>query len=580
MKELELEIEIKRLDYLFSNLLSGLVAILSLSTIIYFSFRSYIDSTHLNLWFSLNIFLLTLRLLLLLYYKKSVITQKNIKLFYIYFTILAMLSAVLFGLGAVLILPEDVAHQMILLLLIAGLTSGSSISFSSKIEIFYPYLLIIMIPYILTFYFIGGEVYTIISGSMLLWTFILAVLSKKASISVSNNILLAFENQKLISQLQEKIIEADNANRAKSDFLSVMSHEIRTPLNAIMGFVQILLKKETDAKKTKYLETIDKSSKILTNVINDILDITKIESGKLSLEKLQFNPKDEFNSIHLLFEQNALEKNINLINSISTSLPEFIVCDVLRIKQILSNLLSNAIKFTPNNSNIEFVVNFDRDKSLLHFEIKDEGIGISTDNIKVITKAFTQADTSTARKYGGTGLGLSIVTELLKLFDSQLIIESELNRGSSFSFDLKVATIEQTIEPVKTDVNTKTIFNDKKILVAEDNKTNQMLISIILDDLGIESVIADDGLAAENIFKSASFDLVLMDINMPNKNGQEAMQDIKKYGKIKEKKTPIIALTANAVSGDKEKYLNAGFDDYLAKPINIEELTTLLKQYL
>jgi len=388
---------------------------------------------------------------------------------------------------------------------------------------------------------------------------------------MERNISLAYE-------LEAKVEEANSANKAKSEFLSVMSHEIRTPLNAIMGFVQILKHSEEDEKKWKYLDTIDSSSKVLTNVINDILDISKMEARKLSLENEKFDTYKEFNTIYMLFKQNCIQKDIRLINSIAKDIPLCLKSDIMRIKQILSNLLSNAIKFTNENKSIELIINFDRETSLLYCEVKDEGIGISQENVKNIIQPFTQADSSTARKYGGTGLGLSIVTQLLALFGSELKIRSQLNKGSSFSFEILVKECENIIEEKISPEDIS--FDSKKVLVAEDNKTNQMLIEILLDDLNIQTTMAADGLIAETLYKQDSFDLILMDINMPNKNGTEAMQSIKELQKTDNKKTPIVALTANAVSGDKAKYIQQGFDDYLAKPIEHDALVTVLKKHL
>jgi len=359
-----------------------------------------------------------------------------------------------------------------------------------------------------------------------------------------------------------------------------MSHEIRTPLNAIMGFVQILKKGEDNRRKFKYLDIIDKSSALLTNVINDILDISKIESGKFNLVSEVFNPKEEFNSLYLLFEQNALEKGIYLINSISPEMPNALHGDILRIKQITSNLLSNAIKFTPRGKKVEFFVRYDKTTTLLSVKVIDEGIGISQENIKNISQAFVQADSAIAREYGGTGLGLSIATKLLHLFNSKLKIESVLNHGSIFSFEINLPFNEEKHEEEKKDDRIEASFEGKKILVAEDNRTNQMLIALILDELGIDISMANDGVEAEKIFEIDKFDLVLIDINMPKKNGQEAMKGIKKYEKLQGLiSTPIVALTANAVNGDRENYLDAGFDEYLAKPIDSSELLRVLTKF-
>jgi len=576
-----IEIEIKKLDYLYENLPSALIAVFVLSNIIIYFLYNIVDTQNLIIWFSLNIFLLITRVILLSSYKENKITSSNFSKYYKSFFILSTLNAILWGSSVFFILSADVESKMMIVFLLAGLASGSAVSLSSRIEIFYVFILCTILPLVYIFFMEESKTSLAFSLSLVLYMILLTSLSKKISLNIHNNILFAFENKKLVVQLNEKIKEANSANKAKTEFLSVMSHEIRTPLNAIIGFVQILKKEETDTKKANYLTTIDKSSKILTNVINDILDIAKIESSKFTLELSEFSPKEEFNSLFLLFEQNAIEKDIKLINSISSDLPLSVKSDILRIKQIVSNLLSNAVKFTPNNKTVEFIVNFNKSNSSLYIEIKDQGIGISKENIEHITKAFTQADSSTAREYGGTGLGLSIVTNLLILLNSKLKIESKENLGSSFSFNLKIDVIKKAIEKKleATDSFNNIKFKGKKVLVAEDNKTNQILISLILDDYEIDVTIANDGLEAQNIFKKEIFDLVLMDINMPNQNGIDSMLEIKEYEKDKKTFTPIIALTANAVSGDKEMYLEKGFDAYLAKPIDIQELTKVLDEY-
>ncbi len=571
------EIQVKRLDYLYTNLLNGLIAIFSMSLIMLFTFYNIVDTQNLLIWFFLQVVLLVFRYYLYLLYKADTITKKNFFKYHIKFFISASLNAILWGSIVFYIFPQSIEYQVIIVLLVSGLISGSAISLSSRVEMFYTYLLLALSPYVYH-YMVGDTTASkVLAFSILLYISILFILSKKISFGILNNIKLAHQNEKLIEELEKKAQEAQSANKAKSEFLSVMSHEIRTPLNAIMGFVQILQKAEKDEKKKNYLDIINNSSNILINIINDILDVAKIESGKFTLEMREFNPKEEFESLYILFERNANEKNLTLINSISPDLPECIISDILRIKQILSNLLSNAIKFTPGGKNIELLISFDKEHSSLHFEVIDEGIGISQKNSKNVTEAFIQADSSTARKYGGTGLGLAIVTNLLKLFSSKLKLQSELDVGSKFSFDIRVEVTDKNSTEVQTvdEVN----FEDTKILIAEDNKTNQMLISILLEDMNIDISMANDGVEAVEIFKKESFDVVLMDINMPNKNGIDAMLEIKEYEKNQPKKTPIVSLTANATSGDKEKYLQEGFDAYLAKPIDNQELVKILQKF-
>jgi len=572
-------IECNKVNYLFENLLSGLGAIFLLSLIIFFSFYNLVDDTNLWIWITLNTITLLMRWQLHRTYISDKFRCENIDKHYKMFFLLSSINALIWGMSAFFILPEDIQYQTVILMLIAGLLSGAAITLSSKAEMFYAYLSFIILPYIYVFLNMDNNSSRISAIAMIIYFFLLLILSRKSATSVHNNILYAYQNQELVEKLKTKVEEVEVANKAKSDFLSVMSHEIRTPLNAIVGFVQVMLKDETDKKKLKYLQTIDNSSKVLTNVINDILDITKIESGKFSLEMVSFSTYDELNTIYNLFEQNAKEKDIKLINSISTKLPVSLKTDILRLKQIISNLLSNAIKFTPKDGEVELKIEFIEDKSSLYVEVRDSGIGISKDNIENITKAFTQADSSTARKYGGTGLGLSIVTSLLKLFGSELKIESELAKGSIFSFVLAVEAISKEEKNITIDED-EISFSGVSVLVAEDNKTNQMLIDIVLDDMEIEVTIANDGVEALKAAQEHRYDMILMDINMPNKNGIEAMQEIKEYEKSQDldSLTPIIALTANAVSGDKEKYIKMGFDGYLAKPLEVDELVSVLKQ--
>ncbi len=369
--------------------------------------------------------------------------------------------------------------------------------------------------------------------------------------------------------------EALDLAKEKTELLSTMSHEIRVPLNAIQGFIRALKKDETDEKKKQYLNIIDKSSNNLTDIINDILDISKIESGNFVLDITTFNLRDEMKHIYDLFEQNASNRDVTLINSISTTLPLNVKSDILRIRQIISNLLSNAIKFTDEGKSVELSVAYDKENSLLKCSVRDEGIGISPENIEKITQAYKQAEASTAREYGGTGLGLSIVTKMLSLLDSQLHIESKEGQGSVFSCSIPIEVVAQTVQ---TSVSSK---NAQKILVAEDHKTNQILLEMLIQEMhkDIEIVFANDGIEAEALFKQDNFNLVFMDINMPNKDGIQTLKDIKRIEKNKRKTTPVVALSGNILNSNCEEFLSLGFDACLSKPYNEHEIKAILKKY-
>ncbi len=383
-------------------------------------------------------------------------------------------------------------------------------------------------------------------------------------------------------ELQDKVLELEHASKVKSDFLANMSHEIRTPLNAILGFVDILRASEENREKQTYLEIIKNSGDTLLTVINDILDFSKIESGKMLLEKRKFATKKPFKEVVQLFYEKAREDGIELLIRFDESLPRFFIGDRVRIKQVATNFLSNAIKFTPKGGQVIISVGFNEETQELSFSVKDTGIGIDKKNLDKIFDSFSQEDSSTTRRFGGTGLGLSISSALIKSMNGTIQVQSVLGEGSEFSFTIPISEVSECVESQK---NIKHIDINKQlngtVLLVEDNKTNQMLMNIILGDIGITVDLAEDGVEAVKKFENNSYDLVLMDENMPKMNGIEATKLILNYEKEKGlEHTPIIALTANALVTDREKFLNAGMDEFVSKPIDHEAFIGVLHSFL
>lgn len=491
--------------------------------------------------------------------------------------------------------------------------------------------------------------------------------------------------------------KAREAEASKSIFLATMSHEIRTPLNGILGFAKLLETGDIPKKERGYVDIINSSAKSLLGIINDILDISKIESGKFELERRRFNPFKEFEPAIELFVAKANEKDIDILFYIDPTLPSLIIGDPLKIKQVLSNLIGNAIKFTPKNGDIsiriETVQKIDKKVSVL-FSIKDSGIGIPDDKQKTIFDPFSQADSSVTREFGGTGLGLSISTNIISLMGSKIELESKEDYGSEFYFELdleyektknlypqidtssKIAIFcyeydcssqlgmvkkyltnysepevtddiekideyslvigryddlikldlekihvpliyicdyeEKKIDTTKEHRVIKSPINQSKLydaivdilnpgldenlivdfdaiehsniicLIAEDNLVNQHLMEAMLAQKGIKSKIAENGqVALDEIKSGAIYDIIFMDINMPVMNGIEATHAIIDYEeKNNLNHTPIVALTANAVAGDKEKFLSEGMDDYIPKPFEEYMLDTVLNKYI
>ncbi|MGB5867856.1 MAG: ATP-binding protein [Arcobacteraceae bacterium] len=388
-----------------------------------------------------------------------------------------------------------------------------------------------------------------------------------------------------VSDIIQSKIDAEKADMAKSTFLANMSHEIRTPLNAIIGFSEILSDKSTlDKEDSKYASIINNSANTLLHIINDILDISKIENGNF---EIALDSTDLFitcNAIVELFSQRALEKNIKLIYTIDNNISSCVYTDEIRLKQVISNLLGNAIKFTKENGTIKLNVKSLEKNSKVRFEIIDTGIGIHQDKLKNIFNPFIQVDNHSNRKYEGTGLGLSISSHIVESLGSKIHVESTEEVGSKFWFDLNFEIChDQNCFNTKVSTNrkdTKLCFSGN-ILIAEDNLPNQELLRHILNEMNIQYTIASNGLEATQMYEANHYDIVLLDINMPVMDGIDAFKHIRKYEKENNKKPiPIIAITANAIMGDKEKFLELGMNDYLTKPIQTEKLEELFNQYL
>jgi signal transduction histidine kinase/AmiR/NasT family two-component response regulator/HPt (histidine-containing phosphotransfer) domain-containing protein len=385
--------------------------------------------------------------------------------------------------------------------------------------------------------------------------------------------------------LKDALLKAQNSDKVKSTFLANMSHEIRTPLNSIIGFSELLTNNsDIDESAKKYSSIIEESAKSLLIIINDILDISKIESGNFDINIKQTNINEVCRNVFELFSNKANDKNINFNFSINKDIPNCLLSDGIRIRQVLSNLISNAIKFTNENGEIDFKVSFIQEKNnfiKLRFLVKDSGIGIPSTKLANIFEPFIQVDNESNRKYEGTGLGLSISSHIIKLLGSKIEISSEIDVGSSFWFDLELETCVNT----SIDLEQKEIVLNNnyagEILVAEDNTLNQELIKYILESLGLNYKIVANGKDAINEYKNGVFNLILMDINMPIVDGIEAFNEIREYEKNNNLiNIPIIALTANVIKGDKEKFLNLGMNGYLTKPINMNELKKVFSIYL
>lgn len=390
--------------------------------------------------------------------------------------------------------------------------------------------------------------------------------------------------QDYTNELKEQKDELKKANKTKDEFLANMSHEIRTPLNAIIGFSDILKKSKLDEYSRNQAEIISKSANSLLSIINEILDFSKIESGKIDIIPESNSFKELLKEIHTLFSVKASEKNLVFKCNFDDSIPSYMLFDKIRLQQVISNLISNAIKFTPQKGNVSLeakLLSQTNTNASLYIEVKDNGIGISKDKQESIFKPFVQEDISTTKEYGGTGLGLSIISRILNLMGSKIEIKSEKEKGSKFYFIIDFPICEKIKVQESEDNITDTIPLTGKILVAEDNPINQELMEAMLDNLSLKTDFANDGEEAILKYEETDYDIIFMDINMPKCDGLVATSVIREYEyKNSKKHVPIIALTANVIKGDTQKYLDAGMDEHIGKPINFNKLKKVLEKYL
>lgn len=388
--------------------------------------------------------------------------------------------------------------------------------------------------------------------------------------------------EEAMEKLEKSKIIAESANKAKSEFLAAMSHEIRTPLNGIIGMAELLMSNNLTALERENLCSLQYSADSLLGIINEILDFSKIESGKMEIESTCFDIRSLIRNTAATFNYSEKLESVDFSCHVGDTIPVNISGDPLRLKQILTNLISNAFKFT-HQGKIEIRVDNIKesdDEVIIGFSISDTGIGIPEDKLNRLFQNFHQLDSSTTRKYGGTGLGLSIVKRLIELMSGSIKVESQFGKGSTFSFEIPFRIVQNdTVPDMISSADISSSKRQLRILAAEDSKVNRMIITQLLDRKGWMVDTVEDGKKVLEKLKTDVYDLILMDIQMPEMDGYEASKIIRDMEKDTGKHIPIIALTANATEDDKNKCIELGIDDFITKPVKSNRLySSILNQ--
>ncbi len=599
-------IQLEQLNHLYSVNFLPLFTSVTLAAILAFVQRDVVNLSVIVVWLSLIILIMVARTILIFTYQQSSTDIKaETRCWLLWFRLGILITGAVWGAAGVLLFPANYPqNQMFLIFMLVGLTAGAVTSYASDLVSALSFSALVLTPCIIRLMLVGGSVYWAMSLASILYLGFLMMSLRYINRNISENILLRLEATEREVTLKRKAQElsteiiyrsqvetdllkakeiAEESTRIKSEFLANMSHEIRTPMNGVLGMLDLLSETSLSPLQVDWVKTALSSGQVLLDIINDILDFSKLEADKLIVEQVDFNLIDLVEDVRILSSIRALPKGLALNCRLPTSMPARWRGDPMRIQQVLTNLMSNAVKFTEQGevtlNIIQSVTANNADE--LRFEIHDTGIGISESTLSSLFEPFVQADGATSRRFGGSGLGLSISKKLVELMGGIMGADSIYGKGSCFWFSLPLIKSDSDLSDKRVlIVEAKAPlpnYQHKKVLIVEDNKINQKVLVAKLRKYHIVPDVVENGLLALDKLAQCHYDLIFMDCHMPIMDGYTATRELRLLESQKNLvRQTVIALTANALEGERDKCLAVGMDDYITKPIVTSLLMTLL----